>query len=194
MNNRVYRTARALLLVLALGCADGANAFVPCDRLWGWLEYQCAGLKGAWSDGASDLYLTGYAYHVRSNYTPEKIAEFNERAWGGGFGLSNYNDRGDLFGFYALAFSDSHRKTTKALGWAWRTYWPAHSDYAVGLGYTAFLGSRPDIYSGIPFPGILPLAAVKLGRAEILGTYIPKVNPKTTGNGNVGFVFMRIHF
>ncbi|HZQ62798.1 MAG TPA: lipid IV(A) palmitoyltransferase PagP [Casimicrobiaceae bacterium] len=190
----LLRVARALCFASLLASASATEAFVPCDRLWSWLEYQCTGLKESWRDGESDLYLTGWTHHNRHTYTPEKIAEFNERAWGGGLGLSKYNDRGDAFGWYVLAFRDSHFKTTKMIGWSWRTFFPAHGDYAVGLGYTAFLGSRPDIYRGIPFPGILPLASIKLKRVELLGTYIPKVNPQTTGNGNVGFIFMRIHF
>ena len=194
MHKRLRRAARALVLLCLLATARGADAYVPCERLWSWLEYQCTGLKDSWHNGDADLYLTGYAYHDRNTYTPEKIASFNENAWGGGFGTSKTNDRGDLFGWYAMAFKDSHNEWTKAVGWHWATYWPAQSKYAVGLGYTAFLGSRPDIYGGIPFPGILPIATIKLSRVEVVGTYIPKVSQKTTGNGNVGFVFMRIHF
>jgi len=189
------RLARALLVLVVLaGAAAPAQALVPCDRLWSWLEYRCTGLKEAWHDVTSDLYLTGYTHHDRHTYSQEQLDSYNEEAWGGGYGISRRNDRGDSFGWYALAFRDSHYKWTKMAGWEWLTYWPATSDYAVGLGYTAFLGSRPDIWGGVPFPGVLPLASVKLGKAEVLGTYIPKVSQGTTGNGNVGFVFVRIHF
>lgn len=192
MSMRHLRAAFAALALLA--CAAPAHAFLPCDRLWSWLEYQCSGIEDAWTDGTPDLYITGYSHHDRHTYTKEKIEGFNERAWGLGYGWSKRNDRGDDFGVYGLAFRDSHFKWTKMVGWKWMTYWPDTADYAVGLGYTAFLGSRPDIYHGVPFPGLLPLAGAKLGKAEILGTYIPKVSQNTTGNGNVGFVFMRYHF
>ncbi|MEP7207722.1 MAG: phospholipid:lipid A palmitoyltransferase [Casimicrobiaceae bacterium] len=185
--------ARAALLAATLLMSTNAAAF-SCDRLWRWFAYQCDGLADAYENGGADLYLTGWTHHNRHTYTREKIEGFNEESWGGGFGTSKRNDRGDSFGWYALAFRDSHYDWTKVVGWTWITYWPAQSKYGVGLGYTAFLGSRPDIYSNVPFPGILPLASVRLGAAEIMGTYIPKVSGNTTGNGNVGFVFMRIHF
>ncbi|MEP6658033.1 MAG: phospholipid:lipid A palmitoyltransferase [Betaproteobacteria bacterium] len=170
-----------------------AHAAVPCDRLWSWLEYQCLGVKDAWREGTPDVLLTGYTHHDRHTYTREKLEGFNEESWGGGYGWSRRNPKGDEFGWYGLIFRDSHYKYTKMVGWSYMTFWPASRDYAVGLGYTAFLGSRPDIYSGVPFPGILPLAGVKLGKVEVLGTYIPKVSANTTGNGNVGFVFLRVH-
>lgn len=180
--------------VLAGFCTGAAAWEFPCDKLWSWLEYQCDGTRKAWHDGTPDLIVSGYSYHDRGTYTQEKIDSFNEAAWGGGLGWSIRNDRGDSFGWYGLIFRDSHFKYTKMFGWGAMTYWPAQSDYGVGLGYTVFLGSRPDIYSGVPFPGILPLASVKLANLEILGTYIPKVSQGTTGNGNVGFVFARYHF
>lgn len=194
MHKTLRRATRAFLLSATLTAASAAHAFVPCDRLWSWLEYQCAGVKDAWRTGTSDLYLTGYTHHDRGTYTPEKIAGFNEESWGGGYGISRRNERGDAFGWYGLMFRDSHYKYTKMAGWTWMTYWPAQGENAVGLGYTAFLGSRPDIYSGVPFPGVLPLASARFGQLEIMGTYIPKVSAGTTGNGNVAFAFIRIHF
>ncbi len=188
------RATRALILSAALIVSPIAHAGVPCEPLWSWVAYQCEGLGQAWHDGTSDLFLTGYTHHDRGTYTPEKIAEFNEEAWGGGYGISKRNPHGDDFGWYGLIFRDSHYQYTKMLGWYWMTYWPDSADYGLGLGYTAFLGSRPDIYSGVPFPGVLPLASVRLGHAEVMGTYIPKVSQGTTGNGNVAFLFMRIHF
>ena len=188
------RLWRAVLFVAAAAWCAGAEAFACKDLWWGWLQYQCSGFGDAYDHGGADLYLTGWTHHDRHTYSPEKIAEFNEEAWGGGFGTGLRNDRGDDFGWYALAFRDSHYNITAMAGWSWMTYWPARSDYAAGLGYTAFVATRPDIWEGIPFPGILPLAGVRLSRVEIMGTYIPKVSQGTTGNGNVGFVFMRIHF
>lgn len=190
---RAFALTAALIFPL-LAFAAPANALVPCDRLWPWLAYQCVDLAAAWRDGTPDVYLTGYTHHNRHTYTSEKLDGFNEAAWGGGYGWSRRNDRGDEFGWYGLAFRDSHFKFTKMLGWSYMTFWPAQSDYAAGIGYTAFIGSRPDIYSGVPFPGVLPLVGVKLGKVELLGTYIPKVSANTTGNGNVGFIFLRAHF
>ena len=174
--------------------APKRSEWIACDGLWSWVASQCRGLKKAWKDGSPDLYITGLSHHDRGTYTQEKIDSYNERAWGGGLGWSARAENGDDFGWYFLVFRDSHYKYTKMVGWDWLTYWPADGKVAVGLGYTMFLGSRPDIYNSIPFPGILPLASVRLWNAEIMGTYIPKVSQGTTGNGNVGFLFGRIHF
>ena len=165
--------------------------WIDCAAMWKWAEYQCVGVKDAWHNGGPVLYITGLTYHDRGTYSQEQLDGYNEASWGGGFGWGRTNEQGDHFGWYGIVFRDSHYKYTKMFGWNWMTYWPKQNDYAVGLGYTIFLGSRPDIYNNIPFPGILPLASVKLSKLEIMGTYIPKVSAGTTGNGNVAFVFGR---
>ena len=167
------------------------SEWINCGAMWKWVEYQCVGVKDAWHNGTPILYVTGLTYHDRSTYSQEQLDSYNERSWGGGYGWGRTNGEGDHFGWYGLIFRDSHFKYTKMFGWSAMTYWPKQSDYAFGLGYTVFLGSRPDIYNSIPFPGILPLASVKLSKLELLGTYIPKVSAGTTGNGNVAFVFGR---
>ncbi len=169
------------------------SEWIPCGKMWSWLDYQCRNLKKSWREGTPDIYVTGITYHDRGTYSAEKIATYNEAAYGGGLGWSTQAENGDSFGWYGIVFRDSHYNYTKMFGWEWLTYWPERNDFAVGLGYTIFLGSRPDIYSGVPFPGILPLASVKLRGLEIIGTYIPKVSQGTTGNGNVAFVFLRYH-
>jgi palmitoyl transferase len=168
--------------------------WLDCDRMWQWFDAQCRGFRHAWYEGKPTVYLTGYTYHDRNTYTDEKIEEFNEKAWGGGFGWGGYEPtKGDHFGWYAMVFRDSHFKYTKMAGYGWVTYWPERSDVAVGLGYTVFLMSRSDIADNIPFPAILPLASVKLGRAEVLGTFIPKLNAGVN-HGNVAFFFGRYQF
>lgn len=167
--------------------------WAPCDKMWDWAAYQCRGVKDAWHNGTPTVYFSGYAWHDRNTYTEEKIESFQERAWGGGYGITKVNDQGDSFGWYGLIFRDSHNNYTKMFGWGAMTYWPKQSDFAAGLGYTIFIASRPDIYSNIPFPGILPLVSVKVSRAEIFGTFIPNVGGGVN-NGNVAFVFGRYHF
>lgn len=180
--------------VLLLFYSLSGRAVTSCNESWSWAAYQCRGLSDAWDNGTWDLYLTGYAYHARNTYSSAKLSELNEQSWGAGYGWSRRNAMGDNFGVYGLAFKDSHSKYTKLLGWAWWAHWPRHADVSAGIGYTAFLASRPDIWRGAPFPGVLPLATFRLYKAELIGTYIPKVSRRTTGNGNVGFVMMRYHF
>lgn len=164
-----------------------------CANMWKWFDTQCAGLKDAWNDGRPTVYLSGYTWHDPSTYSEEKLEEFNDRAWGGGFGWSKNSANGDNFGWYGLVFRDSHYQYTKAVGWTWMTYWPDHSDYAVGLGYTAFIASRPDIANNWPFPAALPLASIKIRKFELMGTFVPKLNGGIN-HGNVGYFFGRYQF
>jgi palmitoyl transferase len=173
--------------------APQAHKWLACDSMWKWFGSQCAGLKDAWYDGRPTLYLSGYTWHDPSTYTQEKLDEFNDKAWGGGFGWSKTAANGDHFGWYALVFRDSHFQYTKAAGWSWMTYWPAHDDFAVGLGYTAFLASRPDIANNWPFPAALPLAGIKIRKFELLGTFIPKLNAGIN-HGDVAYFFGRYQF
>lgn len=169
------------------------HAWIECDRMWQWAGAQCAGLKDAWNTGTPTLYVSGYAWHDPSTYSQEKLHEFNDRAWGLGYGWSKDAANGDNFGWYAMAFRDSHYQYTKVIGWSYVTYWPASEDLAVGLGYTAFIASRPDIAHNWPFPAALPIASIKVHRLEVLGTFIPKLNGGIN-HGNVGYFFGRYHF
>ncbi len=169
------------------------TSWITCGNLWKWFDSQCAGLKDAWNDGSPTIYGSGYTWHDPGTYTEEKLDEFNSHAWGLGYGWSKTADNGDHFGWYGLIFRDSHYQYTKAIGWSWVTYWPAQSDFAVGLGYTAFIASRPDIANNWPFPAALPLAAVKIKKLELLGTFIPKLNAGIN-HGNVAYFFGRYQF
>jgi|GEM_PF-1572062 len=169
------------------------QSWLACDRMWQWAGAQCAGLKDAWHDGSPTLYLSGYTWHDPGTYSKEKLEEFNDRAWGGGFGWSKDAANGDNYGWYALVFRDSHYKYTKAIGWSYVTYWPPTNDVALGVGYTAFFASRPDIANNWPFPAALPLAAIKIHRVELLGTFIPKLNAGIN-HGDVAYFFGRYRF
>jgi lipid IVA palmitoyltransferase len=173
--------------------APQARKWLACENMWAWFGSQCAGLKDAWHEGDPTLYLSGYTWHDPHTYTQEKLEDFNDRAWGGGYGWSKAAANGDNFGWYALIFRDSHFQYTKAVGWSWITYWPERSDFAVGLGYTAFLASRPDIASNWPFPAALPLASIKYKGFEVLGTFIPKLNAGIN-HGDVAYFFARYRF
>ena len=53
--------------------------------------------------------------------------------------------------------------------------------------------SRADIFNNIPFPLVLPLVSVGIGRVRFYGTFIPRVTSKLN-NGNVAFFFARVAF
>jgi len=167
--------------------------WLECDRMWSWLGSQCAGLKDAWYEGRPTLYLSGYTWHDPHTYKSTNLAALNDKSWGGGFGWSKTVANGDSFGWYAMAFRDSHYNITKSVGWTWLTYWPAGSDFAVGLGYTAFIASRPDIANNWPFPAALPIASIKVKDLEVIGTFVPKLNGGIN-HGNVASFFARYRF
>ena len=169
------------------------RAWLNCSGMWTWAARQCDGLKAAWFQGRATWYASGYAWHIPGTWTEERLAELNQHAWGGGYGFARTDDRGDNYGWYVLAFDDSHFNTTAMAGWGAMTYWPDKGDVAVGLGYTVFLMMRPDIAKGWPFPAALPLASVKVYNVEVLGTFIPKLNGGIN-HGDVAYFFARYQF
>jgi len=169
--------------------------FYDCGSLDdGWLKRQCRGFRSAWYERRVMLLFSGYSWHDPNTYEQDNLEAFNTQAWGGGFGFGLYEPtKGDHFSWYLLSFKDSNSNLTNMIGFGAVTYWPEKSDVAVGLGYTVFIMQRPDIYSGIPFPAALPLATIKLWNAEILGTFIPKLDAGIN-HGNVGYLFARYQF
>ena len=53
-----------------------------------------------------DLYIPAITWHARFAYDKEKTDRYNERPWGGGFGLSRWDEKGNWHGLYAMAFKD----------------------------------------------------------------------------------------
>lgn len=161
-----------------------------CDSLPSWAQSACQRLDQIWTEGGNDLYVTGYSRHNRSMYSAEKIRSFNEKAWGGGWGRSIYDEDGDWQGLYAIAFLDSHSKVEPMAGYGFLKIGKLSDNFRLGAGYTVFLTARHDIMSYVPFPGILPLVGAGYKDAMLYATYIPGGK----GNGNVLFVFGRWHF
>lgn len=170
------------------------RAWLNCGGMWwAWATRHCEGLKAAWFQGRATLYASGYAWHIPGTWSDEKLEELNQKAWGGGYGFARTDERGDNYSWYALAFRDSHFDTTAMVGFGAMTYWPATGNISAGLGYTAFIMMRPDIAKGWPFPAALPLASVKVYNAEVLATFIPKLNGGIN-HGDVAYFFARWQF
>ena len=108
----------SLLLVAASAQA------LECGSSDSWLDKGCRRTTQVLNDGETDIYATGYAYHLRSMYSAEKIKSFNERAWGGGVGKSLYDEDGDWHGVYAMAFLDSHKDVEPTAGYAYQKMVP----------------------------------------------------------------------
>ena len=143
-------------------------------------------------EGDNILYLSGYAYHDRGTYSPEKIAEFNETAWGAGFGRTLIDERGNSNSLFALAFLDSHEDVEAQVGYAREWRWQFAEHATVGAGFVAMLVSRSDIFNHFPFPAILPLASLEVHRVALMASYIPKLSGDG-GNGNVLYLFARVN-
>jgi palmitoyl transferase len=138
-----------------------------------------------------DLYFPAITWHNRATYDRAKIDRYNERPWGGGYGISRYDENGDWHGLYFMAFKDSFNKWEPIGGYGYEKIWRPLQDpeFKLGLGYTAAITAR-DNYNYIPLPLILPLASVGYDRLTFQATYIPG----THNNGNVFFAWLRFQF
>jgi lipid IVA palmitoyltransferase len=170
-----------------------SSPVAACDWLWSVFARPCEGVAKAYRTGDDELLISGWAHHVRSSYTPEKIAEFNERAWGIGYGKTAEYPDGDTYMLYWLTFRDSKRSNQWHLGYAYNTYWGPRTGLQASLGYTAMIVQRPDILGGVPFPAILPMAGLKWNNTSLNIIAIPKVNEKLN-NGDVIYAFIRHTF
>lgn len=173
--------------------ALGACCLVPAAATAcgdGWMGRACNRIDQIWSTGNHDLYLTGWAWHNRSMYSASKVREFNETAWGGGYGRSIEDEDGDWQGLYAMAFLDSHRHVQPMVGYGFLKQAHLSPAWRLGLGYTAFITYRGDVFKYAPFPGVLPLVSASYRDATLFATYIPGAK----GAGNVLFVFGKWSF
>ncbi|KTD19571.1 lipid IV(A) palmitoyltransferase PagP [Legionella londiniensis] len=173
--------------ILGVKTVFAAQPTKPCEHWSHLLKPACQRLHQIWSEGSLDLYVTGYAWHNRYTYPPEKIAAYNEAAWGGGLGKSLYDERGNLHTLYAFAFLDSHKKIEPAAGYAYIKTLPLNPDTHVGLGASLFITARSDMFNYHPFPGLLPWATFTHKRATLAATYIPGAQ----GAGNVLFILSK---
>jgi lipid IVA palmitoyltransferase len=181
--------------VLAVAIAAGASAAqaLGCDDFWSFIGRPCSKAAAAWDHGDNELIISGYAYHLRSTYTAEKLRELNERAWGAGWARSVTDPDGDDHMLFLFGFHESHNKVEWNAGYAYTAFWGPHDGLHAGLGYAAFIVQRPDIASGVPIPALLPLAALAYGKATLIATFIPTLN-NGINNGSVLFVFGKYKF
>lgn len=157
-----------------------------------WWESWTNDVSTTWNDSPNkDLYLPVITWHNRLTYDKEKTDSYNERPWGGGYGISRYDENGDWHGIYLMAFKDSHNKWEPIGGYGYQKIWQPMEDknFRLGLGYTAAVTARDD-YSYIPIPIVLPLASVGYNKLTFQATYIPG----TYNNGNVFFAWLRYQF
>ena len=190
------RTACSRLLLIAGLCLLPATQALADCTPDSWPGRKCLRIVEAWDKGRNDLYLPFLAHHGRDTYTPERIAELNEDAYGIGYGRSIVTDRGryrdDWDGIYAMGFRDSHRQLQLMAGYAYQTYLGTNN-INFGIGYTAAFTSRRDIAGGFPVPVVLPMASINYRDFSLMGAYVPRLSGNK-GNGDVLFVFGHVSF
>jgi len=180
---------RALLAAVFLGFSVPATA-AECADLWDWLNTGCRRVVDTYEKGDNALIVSGYAWHTPWTWTAEKRAEENELAWGGGLARMVEHANGDTDMVYFVVFSDSHYRPQYNVGYAWSTYWGERSGIQAGLGFTALVVARNDIFNGWPFPAVLPVFSLRYRKFEAIGTYIPTLGG--VNNGSVLYVMGRI--
>jgi palmitoyl transferase len=161
-----------------------------CSHWFSWFKPVCQRLHQVLDEGANELYISGYAWHNRYIYTPEKINQYNEAAWGGGLGKGLFDEKGNWHGLFAFAFLDSHKNIEPIAGYAYLKVGTVHKDLKIGLGGAVLVTARPDINNGVPFPGALPWLSIFYKKATLGATYIPGFNT----NGNVLYLLVKYTF
>lgn len=179
----------ALVLASAVVFVAPARAGL-LDDVGGFFGEKAAMIETALTKGRTDLYLTGYAWHVPWAYDAATRGRLNEKTWGGGFGRSARDDDGDRHSVFFLAFADSHRTTQFIASYGWQRYQRLDPNWSLGWGYLAFLFSRADVKHYLPLPAALPCASVRYRQWEVTGLFVPKVSKDI--KGDVFFVFLRV--
>ena len=180
----------AMLSVLLFFAPRSALA-AECSDFWDWIEAGCRHVVDTYNQGNNALLVSGYQWHLPYDWTPERRAQENSNAWGGGFSRSRENAAGNTEDVFFLVFEDSHKTAQFNLGYAWRTYWGEREKLQFGLGFAAAIIQRPDIANGWPIPAALPLATLRHDNVEVLSAYVPKLNGGVN-HGSVLYIFGKI--
>ncbi len=161
-----------------------------CSHWMSLLKPICQRLKQIWTDGDTEAYFSGYAWHNRYIYSPEKIRKYNENAWGGGLGKGLFDEKGNWHGLYAIAFLDSHSDIEPVVGYAHLWVSSLTDNLKAGIGYSILVTARSDINNYMPFPGAVPWAAVFYKKVTVAASYVPG----NSSNGNVLFIVGKYTF
>ncbi|GAB3537710.1 lipid IV(A) palmitoyltransferase PagP [Noviherbaspirillum agri] len=187
---------RALqLLCIAFLCwafYSPAHSQQPDDSSW-W-DNTKETLHDITEHGEWDVYLSGYSHHSRSTYEERRIRKLNEKAWGGGFGKTIRNAKGNDESLYGLVIRDSRENLQWSVGYAYQWVYPLFgSRFEAGAGISAMLIRREDWFDGVPFPALLPVASLGIKEAKLMATYVPRMSTRK-GKGNVLLLFTKFQF
>ena len=114
---------RVTLLMAVMALVPRQAEALECADFWSRIEKGCDRLVDTAERGDDQLFVSGYAYHIPATWTPERRAELNSNAWGGGYGRTTEDANGDTHTVFFLGFEDSHKHAELQVGYAWATYW-----------------------------------------------------------------------
>lgn len=167
------------------------NAVAQESTFSTWVDKTKRHASEIWNNGNDAIYLSGHAHHGRGTYTKEKLAEYNENAWGLGYGKTYRNENNNDESLYALVIKDSHSHPQYMVGYAHEWVWKLpKTPVEVSLGGTFMLMSRQDYFNSFPFPIPLPLASIGVEKAKLMFAYVPRLS-KNKNNGDVLLIFAR---
>lgn len=183
-------------LVSALACSSYAQSKSESDTVQpGWFQKAIDGavntIDNIYEKGRLSLLLSGYAYHGRGTYTPERISEFNEKAWGLGVSKQLRDEKDNEEGLQFLVISDSHKQPQVNTVYSYQWMLPLGKRWEAGVGYAAGLFMRRDMFGGLPFPAALPLFSIGTRDTKLIGSYIPRISANK-GNGDVLYLVLRV--
>lgn len=139
--------------------------------------------------GETYITVAGYAYHDRRTYTPEKIKQLNELAWGIGIERLYYDEEGHREGVSMMVIKDSHSDPQFSASYEWQAGYKVFSDTTIWGGYSAGIVARSD-YNYKPIPYLFPTIGLSIGKLNLKSVLIPSIGG--VNNGNVLFIFASI--
>lgn len=140
------------------------------QRIHRWWDAVTDDISQTWEQpDRYDLYLPFLSWHARFMYDKEKTDNYNEMPWGGGLGVSRYNDEGNWSALFAMMFKDSHNEWQPAMGYGWEKGWYLDNakDFRLGLGAAAGITARDDFANYVPLPFIFPLFSAGYKRVTV---------------------------
>lgn len=176
---------RLLAIAAVFACSHAARA----QDAPGFLDRVRSELGETWRLGNTEYYATFRTWHTPWAYSDEQNKHYQNWPPGFGLGRGRFDEKGNWHGVYAMGFQDSHFKPEWIAGYGWKTYWQAPANIRLGLGYTAGITTRTDVYHYTPVPLILPIVSADYGKLSVEGAYVPGGK----GFGNVMLLWFKWH-
>lgn len=166
----------------------GAEAKEKAPGLLGRLKNR---IIQTWNEGDLNLLVPFYTWHNRLTYDCDRWGRYNENPWGGGAGLSVFDEDGDSHILYLMVFQDSWNRIEPFGGYAYFKNWHfgQDDDFRAGVGFTLGITAREQ-YDYIPFPLPLPVFGIGYKQLSVEAAYIPG----GYNDGNVLFAWVRFVF